>query len=93
MSRAFLSQSDTIEMCNLEFKFVFQVPQARNVNYHDRSMLQSCFSTALHKRVRVNPEEPDYARRLENRHVLDRKKELLLFVQSVWIRVKHLECN
>ena len=41
---------------------VLKIPQSRNVNYNDRTLLDDSFRSQLHKRVRVSDGDPDYRR-------------------------------
>ncbi len=54
---------------------VLKIPQTRsNASVLDRRLLEDCFmGQQVDKRARVNPEDPDYKKKIENRHVLDRE--------------------
>ena len=58
-------------------KNLSQIPQTRSTaSLLDRRLLESCFlSQQVDKRARVAPEDPEYKRKIENRHVLDRQYE------------------
>ena len=61
-----------------------QVPQGRNVAT-DRGMLDDCFRGHSMRRLRVSADDPEYKKKIESRHVLDRKSnEFKHFLNEFW---------
>ncbi len=79
---------------------VLKVPQTRNSNALDKNILEGCFSNQVYKRIRVNADDPEYKKKVEGRHVLDRELThifqytshqrancMLFAIKVLWFRV------
>lgn len=50
---------------------ILQIPTGRSGHVSDRHVLDKKFMNLLHKRHRIASNDPDYERKIENRHVLE----------------------
>ena len=60
-----------------------KIPTGRGSNISDRRVLDEKFLNLIHKRHKVTSNDPDYERKIENRHVLEGNQRQLLSIFTV----------